>query len=97
MVDPVWKGKIHRWKSQIHCSKYTLIEKYNVFVIVYMTMDKTTVTAKGQIVIPARLRQKFDIRQGTQVSIFERNGEIIVRPITDEYIEQHMGMTRTSM
>jgi len=53
------------------------------------------VTAKGQIVIPGRLRQKLHIRQGTQVSIFERNGEIIVRPITDEYIKSCMGMTGT--
>ena len=58
-------------------------------------MDKTTVTAKGQIVIPGRLRQKLNIRQGTQVSIFERNGEIVVRPITDAYIESCMGMTGT--
>ena len=58
-------------------------------------MDKATVTAKGQIVIPGKLRQKLNIRQGTQVSIFERNGEIVVRPITDEYIESCMGITRT--
>ena len=58
-------------------------------------MDKATVTAKGQIVIPGRLRRRLNIRQGTQVSIFERNGEIIVRPITDEYIESCMGMTGT--
>jgi AbrB family looped-hinge helix DNA binding protein len=58
-------------------------------------MTKTTVTAKGQIVIPGPLREKFKIRQGTQVSIFERNGEIVVRPITDEYIESCMGITGT--
>jgi len=58
-------------------------------------MDKTTVTAKGQIVIPGRLRQKLNIRQGTQISVFERNGEIVLRPITDEYIESCMGMTGT--
>lgn len=58
-------------------------------------MDKTTVTAKGQIVIPARLRQKLNIRQGTQVSVFERNGDIVVRPITDEYIRSCVGLTGT--
>ena len=58
-------------------------------------MDKTTVTAKGQIVIPARLRQKLNIRQGTQVSIFERNGEVVVRPITDDYIQSCVGITGT--
>jgi len=58
-------------------------------------MDKTTVTGKGQIVIPSRLRQKLNIRPGTRVSIFERNGEIVIRPITDEYIESCIGMTGT--
>jgi AbrB family looped-hinge helix DNA binding protein len=58
-------------------------------------VDKTTVTAKGQIVVPARLRQKLNIREGTQVSIFERDGDVVVRPITDEYIQSCMGMAGT--
>jgi len=57
--------------------------------------NKTTVTGKGQIVIPADLRQKLNIKQGTQVHVFERNGEIILRPLTDEFINSYVGMTRT--
>ena len=43
--------------------------------------------------IPADLRQKLNIKQGTQVHVFERNGEIILRPLTDEFINSYVGMT----
>jgi AbrB family looped-hinge helix DNA binding protein len=58
-------------------------------------MDKAVVTAKGQVVIPSKLRRKLGIRKGTQVSLYERNGEIILKPITDEYIQSMAGMTGT--
>ena len=49
-------------------------------------MDKAVITIKGQVVIPSKLRRKFGIKKGTQVSLFERDGEIIIKSITDEYI-----------
>ena len=58
-------------------------------------MDKTVVTVKGQVVIPSRLRRKFGIKKGTQVYLYERDGEIIVKPITDEYIRNMVGITGT--
>jgi len=58
-------------------------------------MDKAVVTVKGQIVIPSRLRRKFGIKKGTQVSLFERDGEIVIKPITDEYIRSMAGITGT--
>ena len=58
-------------------------------------MDKALVTVKGQVVIPSKLRRKLGIRKGTQVSLYERNGEIIIKPITDEYIRSMAGMTGT--
>jgi AbrB family looped-hinge helix DNA binding protein len=58
-------------------------------------MDKAVVTVKGQIVIPSRLRRKFGISKGTQVYVFERDGEIIIRPVTDEYIQSLAGITGT--
>lgn len=59
-------------------------------------MDKTSVTIKGQIVIPSRLRRKFGIKKGTRVFLYERNGEIVIKPITDEYIRNMAGMARTN-
>jgi len=58
-------------------------------------MDKAAVTVKGQVVIPSRLRRKFNIRKGTQVYLYERDNEIVMKPITDEYIERMAGMTGT--
>ncbi len=58
-------------------------------------MDKAVVTVKGQVVIPSRLRRKFNIRKGTQVYLYERDNEIVMKPITDEYIERMAGMTQT--
>ena len=58
-------------------------------------MDKSVVTVKGQVVIPSRLRRKFGIKKGTQVYVYDRNGEIIIKPITDEYIHSMAGITGT--
>jgi len=58
-------------------------------------MDRVVVTGKGQIVIPAKLRRKFGIKKGTQVYVYERDGEIAIKPITDDYIRNMAGMAGT--
>ena len=58
-------------------------------------MEKSVVTVKGQVVIPFKIRQKFGIKKGTQVSLYEKNGEIVIKPITDEYIRSMAGITGT--
>ena len=58
-------------------------------------MDKSVVTVKGQVVIPSKLRRKFGIKKGTQVHLYERDGEIVIRPITDEYIKSLAGISGT--
>lgn len=58
-------------------------------------MDKSVVTIKGQIVIPAALRRKYGIKKGTIINLFDRDGEIIIKPVTDKYIQDMAGMTGT--
>jgi AbrB family looped-hinge helix DNA binding protein len=58
-------------------------------------MEKAVVTVKGQIVIPSKLRRKFGIKKGTQISLYEKDGEIVIKPITDEYIRSMAGITGT--
>lgn len=58
-------------------------------------MERASVTTKGQVVIPSSLRRKFGIKKGTQVLVYEKDGDIIVKPITDEYIESMAGITKT--
>ena len=58
-------------------------------------MDRSVVTAKGQVVIPSKLRRKFGIKKGTQVYLYERDGEIVIRPVTDEYLRSLAGIAGT--
>ncbi len=58
-------------------------------------MDKAIVTIKGQVVIPSKIRRKLGIKQGTQVTFYERDGEIVIKPITDEYLQRMAGFTGT--
>ena len=49
---------------------------------------ETYATVKGQIVIPASLRRKFNITEGTRISIEidEENQCIILVPITRDFV-----------
>ena len=58
-------------------------------------MDKSVVTVKGQVVIPSKLRRRFGIKKGTQVYLYERDGEIVIRPVTDDYIRSLAGVIGT--
>ena len=51
-----------------------------------MKTETSVVTTKGQLVIPARLRQRFGIKKGTMVTFTEDGGRIIVQPVTREFI-----------
>lgn len=57
---------------------------------------ETTATTKGQIVIPSSVRRKLGIKTGTriQVELDEENGQIILKPITREYIHSLRGRFR---
>ena len=54
---------------------------------------ETTATTKGQVVIPSSVRRKLGIKAGTriQVELDEDNAQIILTPITREYIESWRG------
>ncbi|MGP8323897.1 MAG: AbrB/MazE/SpoVT family DNA-binding domain-containing protein [Methanosarcinaceae archaeon] len=39
-------------------------------------METITLSAKGQVVIPARIRRKFGLTKGTKLKIIEEEGHI---------------------
>ena len=55
---------------------------------------ETTVTSKGQIVIPSSIRRRLGIKEGTRIEIEESGNEIILKPITREYIHSLRGKFR---
>jgi AbrB family looped-hinge helix DNA binding protein len=43
-----------------------------------------TITSKGQVCVPIKLRRKLGLESGGPVSFTYRNGEIIIRPMVDK-------------
>lgn len=57
---------------------------------------ETTSTTKGQIVIPSSIRKRMGISAGTriQIELSKDETEIILRPITREYVKDMRGSLR---
>ena len=58
-------------------------------------MTTTVVTAKGQIVIPSRIRRHLNIKKGTKLCVIENKDEIVLKPLTREYFERMAGIACT--
>jgi AbrB family looped-hinge helix DNA binding protein len=54
-------------------------------------IEYAAVNAKGQVVIPAEIRDRFDIKQGTRIAFVEEQGRLILQPVTDAFIESMRG------
>ena len=55
-------------------------------------MTTTTVTTKGQIVIPSRMRRKLNIKNGTRLCIVEKGDQLILQPLTEDYFKRMAGI-----
>jgi len=58
-------------------------------------MESSIVGAKGQVVIPQKIRAMFNIKTGTRVHFEARNGEIVLTPLTPRYFEKMVGFLGT--
>ncbi len=54
-------------------------------------MKTSTVTAKGQVTIPAAIRERLGIRPGDQVRFSCQDDNIIIRPVVQD-IEAAFGL-----
>ena len=57
-------------------------------------MPIVKVSSKGQIVIPAELRRKYNVDQGSKINVLDGDGEIILRPVLRDAIQQARGIFR---
>ena len=53
--------------------------------------EYSAVNAKGQVVIPAEIRDRFAIKQGTKIAFVEEEGRLFIQPVTDAFIESMRG------
>ncbi len=58
-------------------------------------MDISTVTVKGQVVVPARIRERFGIKRGTRVAFIEEDGKLVMQPLDRTYFASLKGITGT--
>ena len=59
-------------------------------------MTIAAITAKGQVVIPSRIRKHLNLIKGTRFCIIEKGDTVILRPLTKDYFESIRGMLKGS-
>ncbi len=55
-----------------------------------------TVSSKGQIVIPSKLRKKYGIHKGSRILVLDRNDHIELKPISPAYLKSLKGSLKGS-
>jgi len=55
-------------------------------------MKTATLSVKGQIVVPAKIRKKLGLTKGSRVAIIEEPNGFSVRPVEREYFDQFAGL-----
>ncbi len=58
-----------------------------------MSSYRTTVSSKGQVVIPAELRERFGLRKGVRAVWREQKGQLVLTPI-DRILDEVRGFLK---
>jgi len=72
----------------------TLASSSYLIVRWIMGIFRTTISSKGQVVIPAELRQQFGLEKGTPAIWREEQGRLILTPITAQRIREARGFLK---
>lgn len=59
-----------------------------------MKTEYTTLSTKGQVIIPAELREELKLSIGTKLAIQREGQTLVLRPITPEFIDSLCGSTQ---
>jgi AbrB family looped-hinge helix DNA binding protein len=59
-----------------------------------MKTYRTVISSKGQVVIPAELREQFGLEKGTRATWSEEGGRLVLTPITKRRLDEIMGFLR---
>ena len=57
---------------------------------------RTTISSKGQVVIPAELREQFGLKKGTPATWSEERGRLVLTPITEHRLDEIMGFLKSA-
>jgi AbrB family looped-hinge helix DNA binding protein len=59
-----------------------------------MAAYRTVVSSKGQVVIPAELRERLSLEKGTPATWSEEAGRLILTPMTERQLDEIMGFLK---
>ncbi|HKI25007.1 MAG TPA: AbrB/MazE/SpoVT family DNA-binding domain-containing protein [Candidatus Sulfotelmatobacter sp.] len=59
-----------------------------------MATYRTVISSKGQVVIPAELREQLGLEKGTPATWTEENGRLVLTPITERLLDEIQGSLR---
>jgi AbrB family looped-hinge helix DNA binding protein len=59
-----------------------------------MRTYRTVVSSKGQVVIPAELREEYGLAKGTPATWSEDKGRLVLTPITERMLDEIMGFQK---
>jgi AbrB family looped-hinge helix DNA binding protein len=59
-----------------------------------MKSYQTVVSSKGQVVIPAELREQLGLDKGTRATWKEEKGRLVLTPMTEKRIDEIMGFLK---
>jgi len=54
-------------------------------------METSVVTTKGQIVIPSKIRKRYQIKEGTKIQFKEEGNKIVLEPVTPDFVRSLRG------
>jgi AbrB family looped-hinge helix DNA binding protein len=59
-----------------------------------MVRQITSVSTKGQFVIPAEMRTALGIRPGTRIVVTQDGSRIVLEPVSEELVDKTRGIFR---
>ena len=71
-------------KTRASCSYWS----YNV----RMNRQITSVSTKGQFVIPSEMRTALGIKPGTRIAVTQEGSRIVLEPVSEELVDKTRGL-----
>jgi AbrB family looped-hinge helix DNA binding protein len=62
-----------------------------------MTAYRTVISSRGQVVIPAELRQQLGLEKGTRATWSEDRGRLVLTPMTEKRLDEIMGFLKPAL
>ena len=59
-----------------------------------MSIHRTVISSKGQVIIPAEMRERYGLKKGTPATWTEEKGRLILTPITVQHIREIRGFLK---